>query len=252
MLELMDYENDMSFDEFDPAYDDEADEWLVGGALGMGLGAATGGLAGGAAYDLGKHLLGRYGGARGKRWSKNLGKTSLVRDIMVNAGAGIGGGLGGGVGLLAPVGEEEYESDAIEDMEALMEIALEGDSEDAEQALDSMVLRAFGPIRAAANMRRIMAAVRQKVAALVARARRDPRYQAAARVAPTVLRRTAVKLLKMVAAGRNVTVEIALRVFAGELARVLQSSGNRKRTIRNSRVRASRSLARHRATARMY
>lgn len=252
MLELMDYDDDLSFEDFDDL--DGLDELAFGGAIGGALGGKAGSWGAGYLYDGAANVLKNYGNSRGKRLGKWMSSSSGARDLATTVGGAAGGFLGGAAGTAIPwfESEDEYEAENIDDMEALMEIALEGDSEDAEEAIDGMVMRAFGPIRAAANMRKIMAAVRQKVASLVARARRDPRYQAAARVAPTVLRRTAVKLLKMVAAGRQVTVEIALRVFAGELARVLQSSNSRRRTVQTSRARASRSLARHRATARMY
>lgn len=257
MLDLMEYEDDFELEGFDFDSNFEDDDYLgeadygVGAAVLAGAaGAGIGGLVGGGIYDGGTALLKRWG-YTGKSLPSWLRKSSIPRDVFVNVGAGAGGALGAALAAPTPTPESEYEAETIEDMEALMEIALEGDSEDAEEALDGMIMRAFGPIRTAANMRRIMAAIRAKVAQLVARARRDPRLRSAARAAPMVLRRTAVKLLRMVAAGRQVTVQIAMRVFAGELARVLQSSNRRAAAARAHRARALRSFARHRTQHRM-
>lgn len=252
-LDDEDFEFDPFGEEFEDDFedDDEADELALSAILGAGLGAGAGGLAAGGLYDGSSYLLRKYGGNTGRRFGNWLSSSQRARNFATNTGAGIGGLLGGTLGAVTPAPEAdpyepEYESDAIDDMEALMEIALEGDGEDAEDAVDAMISRAFGPIRAAGQIRQIMGVLRAKVRKLVAMARRNPQVRNAARVAPMALRRTAVKLLKAVSKGRRVTPQLAIRVFAGELAKILKSSGRRRTAVHRHRMRARRRLGSHR------
>lgn len=249
-----DFEDDLfDFEDFEDDEDDEdgeGDELALGAILGAGLGAGAGGAAGTGLYDLGNWAFGKYApqslkSANRRLVSKYRNAPEYARSFLGNAGAGIGGVVGGLLGGASPTPEAdpyepEYESDAVDEMEALMEIALEGDGEDAGDAIDAMVSLAFGPMRAAAAIRRVMATIRSRIRRLVAMARRDPRYRAAARVAPVALRRTAVALLQMYSRGKRVDAQVALRVFAGVMAQILRHPKARRTALGRNRARVRR------------
>jgi hypothetical protein len=246
--------------------EDEADQLLGSSAVLAGLGSAGTGYLTGKLYD--KWLAGLERKARTEqnrrlrlygpkthptpaelRYKKWKGHPDL-RGTLVRGTGAAGGLLGAALGALNPLFEDgdsfepEYSSEDIEHMEALAEEALEAEGEDAVLAADEMVSRSFGLMRAAARMRPVIAAIRQRVRRMIVLAKRDPRYRALARIAPLALRRTAVILLRMMASGKRVDAKIAMRVFAGVLQGLMRSSRTRDVAVRQAQIRARRYRAR--------
>lgn len=240
MLELDtldDYEIDAWDDEGDGfEYEDEDEFW---GALGTSIGS---GLASAAEGAYGKH---------GSSWMKGKMKGGNSRNYKL-ADSAIRGALGGlRIFFNSPNLKEdgdplepEYESDAIDEMEALLEDALAGDETDAALSSDEMVARSFGAMRGAASVRPIMSALGREVRRMVMLARRNPRMRNTARLAPLALRRTAVVLMKMIAAQRPVNLQLAVRVFRGVLAQLTRSQRMRMIALRRARQRARRARGR--------
>lgn len=227
------------FDDYD-GYDLE-DEWL--GDVLKGLGGAAASAAEGA---YGRH---------GSKWLMGkAGSSAKSRSRYGLADSAIRGALGGlRIMFNSPNFEDgdsfepEYESDAIDEMEALLEDALEADAEDAALSADEMVARSFGAMRGARQIRPLMAALSKEMRRIMAMARRNPRLRALARIAPLALRRTAVVLMKMIAARRPVNLSLAVRIFRGLLQRMARSSRMRRAALHRARLRARRARGRVRS-----
>lgn len=224
---LDDFELDAWDDE--DGYDGE-DEWWQSVASGLASAAE-----------------GAYGRSGGSNWLKKRlgGQDSRGYGL---ADSAIRAGLGGlRIFFNSPNLKEdgdpyepEYESDSIDEMEALLEDALAGDATDASLSSDEMVARSFGAMRGAPSIRPIMSALSQEVRKLVMMARRNPRLRNMARLAPLALRRTAVVLMKIIAARRPVNLQLAVRVFRGVLAQLSRSQRMRAIALRRARQRSRR------------
>lgn len=241
MYDSEDFDTD-GLDFEDDFEDDEADQLALGALVGAGLGAGAGGWLGTGLYDGTSWALNKAGAERASKW---MDDSPNLRSFLGNAGAGIGGTIGAALGAASPTPESdpiepEYETDSIDAMEVLLEEALEADGEDASMAVDEMVGRAFGMMRAAPQIRRLMMAVATRARQLIAQARRDPRLRSAARAIPVALRRTAVILLNRIARQQPVSPEIALRVFAGVLSGILKNGQQRSQVSHTSAMRARR------------
>lgn len=243
---------DTFYDDFEDLGDPfatEADELAFGAALGGALGGKLGNDASGWLYDKASNYLGSSSNSYARRFGRGMKNSKYGRDLVTTLGGAAGGFAGGAAGTAIPWFEAdqeefEYEVDQIDEMEALLDIALEADGETAEDALTGLVSKAFGVMRGAGRLQQIMRTVHAKVRQIVAQARRNPQMQAAARAVPMALRRTAATILRRLAAGQPVNPEIALRIFAGVMADIIDTPSSRRAATNRSRARARRHLAR--------
>ncbi len=185
--------------------------------------------------------------AYGRKFSDSVknywGKGSWKGKVADSAIKSVLGGITSiGKSLLSEDAEEpEFEADTIDEMEAAMEDALDGeDGIDASVAADEMVSRSFGPMRSSARLRPIMARLSMEMRRMIMLARHNPRMRNVARLAPLALRRTSVVLMRMLAARRPVNVNTARGIFRAILRQLANSQRLRVMALRRARMRARR------------
>ena len=249
MLDL-DYSENIYDEPFDdPLYEGDEDQLALGAAAGSWLGGLGGGELSGYLYDTAAGALAGSDNKRARDFGREMKKSRWGRTLVTNTGSTIGGAAGGALGAAIPwfeaeAGEEAYEARDVDEMAALLEVALESDGEGAEDALSSLVNKAFGVLRGTNRLHDAMRAVHAKVRQIVAQARRNPHMQAAARAVPIALRKTASAILKRIAAEQPVNGEIALRIFAGVIAQILDNPPSRRAAVTHNRARARRHFSR--------
>jgi len=191
-----------------------------------------------------------YGSPLTKSWrGRNKGADAAIRGVF-GALKGIAGSSWLKDGMDTDPFEPEYESDAIDAMEATAEDAIDGDGIDSMLAADELISRSFGPMRTSPQLRPVLALLHREMRRLIAGARRNPRLRTFARVAPLALRRTAVVLTRMAMGRRRVSPQLALQIFRRTLQTVVRSQQLRARALQRARLRTRRYQSRRPSTGR--
>lgn len=168
MLDL-DYSENIYDEPFDdPLYEGDEGQLALGAAAGLWLGGLGGGELSGYLYDTAAGVLAGSENKRASDFGRKMKKSRWGRTLVTNTGSKIGGAAGGALGAAIPwfeaeAGEEAYEARDVDEMAALLEVALKSDGEGAEDALSSLVNKAFGVLHGTNRLHDAMRAVHAKV-----------------------------------------------------------------------------------------
>ncbi len=143
----------------------------------------------------------------------------------------------------------DYESDEIEEMEALAEMAAEAGSDaEADAFIGALIPLAAKILPKAISIgRRVLPKLIRGGVRLARRFRRSRAGRQLIRTVPRIMRGTARDLLRRTAAGRPVSSGVAARSLARHTARMLGSRRRVRRCIHQSRRRARRARLREAA-----